>query len=58
MGTVIMMMLVEYPVSTEDGLIFWMLLHTFWQAATTDMLIQTNHAMRALHHPLQVMRDH
>ena len=55
MGTVVMMMLVEHPVGTKNGLIFWMLLYAFWQAATADMFVETYHAMRALHYPLQVM---
>ena len=58
MRTVVMMMLVKYTLGSKDCLVFRMLLNILWQAATTDMLVEANHTMRALHDPLQVMRNH
>ena len=55
MCAMIMMMLIEYPVSTKNRLIFGMLLHAFRQPTTADMLVQADHTSRTLHHPLQVM---
>ena len=39
MCAMIMMMLIEHPVSAKNCLVFRMLLHAFWQAATTNMFV-------------------